>query len=285
VIKRISQLTREEIVQSATLVVSNRAFCQHFFPGCETNEQVSDILSTACREWRVIVRDVGLIALFSLATSRTLNKCDRVCIKPSSVDAVASEMSNLSPETLTIILAPPELEKTLSNFGFEQSGLEVKLSKKPQESRTMQLLPLSNPVEKDIPELSRLMSVAYACSNKYPDATVAEMTLRGIISEKQAFLQSSSFISRAGDKIVSACLATEEYGGAVVSELFTDPLYRARGLATTELMMCMNMLARTRIPLLRVAVEEKNEVTIRLLLKLGFAEDLRMTIMVRKIIS
>jgi len=172
----------------------------------------------------------------------------------------------------------------LAKLGYERQEAQVRLSKNPQESRIVQLLPLSNPIEKDIPELSRLMFEAYAESkyNKYADAAVAERNLRALMSRKErTFLRSSSFISKAGDKIVSACLITGEHVGATVSELFTHPLYRARGLATAELTTCMNSLARARIPLLRVAVDEKNDLVIRLLSKLGFTEETRATLMTR----
>ena len=43
--------------------------------------------------------------------------------------------------------------------------------------------------------------------------------------------------------IVSACLIMSDYTGAAVSELFTHSLYRARGLATTEVTACANSFA------------------------------------------
>ena len=58
-----------------------------------------------------------------------------------------------------------------------------------QESRIMQLLPLSNPIEKDIPELSRLMFEAYESKyNKYADPAVAERNLRALMS-RRTFLE------------------------------------------------------------------------------------------------
>ncbi len=282
-IKEISQLEREETMQVAALVVSNNAYRQHFFPGYETKEQIARILPTLGREWNVIDRD-RILAAFTIETSRTLIKFDRVCIELSSTNEIATEISNLAPKTPTAILAPPELEDALAKLGYERQEAQVRLSKNPQESRIMQLLPLSNPIEKDIPELSRLMFEAYAESkyNKYADAAVAERNLRALMSRKErTFLRSSSFISKAGDKIVSACLITGEHVGATVSELFTHPLYCTRGLATAELTTCMNSLARAKIPLLRVAVDEKNDLVIRLLSKLGFTEETRATLMTR----
>lgn len=68
--------------------------------------------------------------------------------------------------------------------------------------------------------------------------------------------------------------------GATVTELFTHPLY-ARGLATAELNACMNSLALSKVPLLRASTDGENDVLIHLLSKLGFAEDIRYTIMTR----
>ena len=108
----------------------------------------------------------------------------------------------------------------------------------------------------------------------------AEKNLRSLISDTNTdAIRENSFMSKAGDKIVSACLIKGEYSGATVAELFTHPLYRARGLATTELTACMNSLALSKVPLLRASVDEGNDVLIRLLFKMGFAEDIRYTIM------
>jgi len=276
-------LTAQELTQAAALVYSNRHYCQHFFPRCDTVERVKDILRTLDQEWHVI-DDKTISAVFTLETLRALTKIDRLCINASLVKEVASELANLPRTTQTTISAPLELISDLSKSGFESQGIEVKLSRVPHESRTMQLLPLSSPSEKDIPELSRAMYEAYLESrwSKYPDAAATERRLRSLISEKNSdHLQDCSFMSKAGDKIVSACLIMGDYTGAAVSELFTHPLYRARGLATTELTACANSLALAKIPLLRVSVAAENEVLIRLLSKLGFSEDIRYTIMIR----
>ena len=121
---------------------------------------------------------------------------------------------------------------------------------------------------------------AYLGSNKYPDAAAAEKRLRSLIFEKIRDHKQDSFMSKAGDKIVSACLI-ERILGARVSGPFTHPLYRARGLATTELVACMNSLAFAKVPLLRISAAEENEVLLRLLSKLGFAEEFRYAIMKR----
>jgi predicted GNAT family acetyltransferase len=105
-----------------------------------------------------------------------------------------------------------------------------------------------------------------------------ERTLRDIISGAQGtFLAESSFISKASDKVVSACLVTASGTGiANVVELFTHPLYRARGLATTEIAMSMNRLRKAHFSTLRVLVKEEDGVARRLFEKLGFKKDLRL---------
>jgi predicted GNAT family acetyltransferase len=149
----------------------------------------------------------------------------------------------------------------------------------------MQLLPFLKPKMNDIPELSRLMCEAYSESrwNRYPNVAAAEKSLRSLFSKKKNNdpARESSFMSKAGDKIVSACLVQGEQIGATVSELFTHPLYRARGLATTELTACMSSLALAKVRLLRISADEENHVLIRLLSKLGFVVDIKYSIMVR----
>lgn len=281
--RKISDLTIEEMTQAATLVYSNHQYRRHFFPGCDTIEQLTKNVRNLGEEWQVI-SGKKIYAVFTLETSRALTRITQLCIDTGSVNEVASEMGSLPRTTQTTIIAPLELVTPLSKSGFESQGIEVRLSIIPRESRTMQLLPLSKPSEEGIPELSRVMYEACLASKlvKYPDVAAAEKSLRSLISDENSDpIQDSSFLSKAGDKIVSACLIKGEYSGATVTELFTHPLYRARGLATTELIACMNSLALGKVPLLRASAGEGSDVLIRLLSKLGFAEDLRYTIMTR----
>ena len=80
-------------MQAAALVVSNNANRQHFFPGYKTKEQVADILPTLGREWNVIDRD-RILAAFTIETSRTLIKFDRVCIEPSSTNEIVTDIQS-----------------------------------------------------------------------------------------------------------------------------------------------------------------------------------------------
>ena len=63
-----------------------------------------------------------------------------------------------------------------------------------------------------------------------------------------------------------------ESGSATVAYLFTHPLYRARGLATTEIVMGMNSLMKRGVSNLNVWVVDVDLVSRRLFGKLGFSE-------------
>lgn len=281
--RKISQLTMEERTEAATLLHSNRRYCRHFFPGRETVEQLTTCLHTLGEEWQVTGSE-KICAVFTLETSRAFTRINNMCVEASSVNEVAFAMGGLPRTNQTTIIAPVELVTALVKSGFESRGTEARISIAPRESRPMQLLPISRPSEEDVLELSRVMYEAYLASKfvKYSDVAAAEKNLRSLISDMNTDpIRKKSFMSKAGDKIVSACLITGEYSGATVTELFTHPLYRARGLATTELTACMNSLALSKVPLLRASVDEGNDVLIRLLFKMGFAEDIRYTIMTR----
>jgi hypothetical protein len=87
------------------------------------------------------------------------------------------------------------------------------------------------------------MYEAYSASHRYADVSASEKTLRTLMLNNDEFLSDCSFISKAGDKIVSACLLTGDSVRAEVTELFTHPLHRARVLATTEVIVATNQLA------------------------------------------
>jgi len=87
------------------------------------------------------------------------------------------------------------------------------------------------------------------------------------------YLTDASFVSGATPNIVSACLITLGEGNvAKVTELFTHPLYRARGLATTELAAAMNWLIKNKVEALEAVVENSNVVVRRLFTKVGLKE-------------
>lgn len=123
-----------------------------------------------------------------LKTLRAFTRINRLCIDTNPVTEVAVEMASLPRTTQTTIIAPLELVTHLSKLEFESPGIEVRLSIVPRESRSMQLLPLSQLSEEDISQLSRVMYEAYLTSNlvKYPDVAAAEKSLRSLISDKNS---------------------------------------------------------------------------------------------------
>jgi predicted GNAT family acetyltransferase len=88
------------------------------------------------------------------------------------------------------------------------------------------------------------------------------------------YLAAASFVSGALPNIVSACLITlDEANVANVIELFTHPLYRARGLATTELAAGMNWLIKNKVERLRAEIQSSDDVSRRLFAKIGLKEN------------
>jgi predicted GNAT family acetyltransferase len=174
--------------------------------------------------------------------------------------------------------ASEDFAEPLSRSGFEKRNTLLRFGGSVVQTNIMPILPLSNPTEHDIPALAKLMQESYARKKEklVADPSI-ERKLHDIMTGiKAAFLPESSFISKATDKIVSACLITSTgTRTANIEELFTHPLYRARGLATTEIAMGMNRLQRKQITALSVWLEETDEVARRLFEKLGFKKDLR----------
>jgi predicted GNAT family acetyltransferase len=91
----------------------------------------------------------------------------------------------------------------------------------------------------------------------------------------------ASLISGANLNVVSACFVTlSSLRQALVAELFTHPLYRARGLATTEVATAMNRSFKRGVQTLAVRFSENNEIASRLFGKLGFRQESRLAEMV-----
>jgi predicted GNAT family acetyltransferase len=87
------------------------------------------------------------------------------------------------------------------------------------------------------------------------------------------YLPDASYASGAPPNLVSACLLTADLPGeAKIDQLFTHPLYRARGLATLEIAAAMNRLTVSGVSSLNVWNREGNDVIKRLLGKMGFRQ-------------
>jgi predicted GNAT family acetyltransferase len=119
------------------------------------------------------------------------------------------------------------------------------------------------------------MYEAYAkTSRAIPDLQSAEELLHNIVGGAfERYLPDASFGSGAYPNIVSACLIVmDSPDQARIAQLFTHPLYRARGLATTEIAFAMNRLSATGVKSLTAWSQEGDDVVKRLLTKMGFAE-------------
>jgi predicted GNAT family acetyltransferase len=112
-------------------------------------------------------------------------------------------------------------------------------------------------------------------AKRFSSIEMAESSLRQTMQgEHGAYLADASFVSGALPNIVSACLITlDEANVANVTELFTHPLYRARGLATTELAAGMIWLIKNKVERLRAEIQSSDDVSRRLFGKIGLKED------------
>ena len=263
----------------ADIVYKNADFRGENFPLCTNLIDVSKAL--ACSDsWYVLVADRP-IALFNLERSESRAKVSRICATDDSpVDTVISCLrQDLRKMGITDLIARVESSdlESLTAAGFEKGESYVRFSRVAEETKMMPILPLANATQKELPALSRLMYDAYAKEHgAFSDIQSAESSLRTLMSGKKSYLSEASFTSGTSRNLVSACLVTlNSTGQANIAQLFTHPLYRARGLATTEIGATMNWLVRSSIPNLVAWPRESNDVVKRLLLKMGFREDRR----------
>ena len=266
-IRKIVELDTDLIDQAAELILRNDAYRRYYFPTCEDAKQIAIALRKPTLDWSSVVED-RVVAVFSI--DQSIKRLSKMCIQPGSGELVVSEI--LSVLRVIEVYSPLELADVWVHHGFQKGVMQVQFVRKPQESRIMQLLPLANPTVSDLQAISRLMVECY--SGKYADAKDAEGYLRNLMNTKD-FLNDCSFISKARDEVVSACLVNGDSVRAEVIELFTHPLYRARRLAYTELSMAMNRLLKRRVPELWATVDSENKVAVRLFSKHGFAETAR----------
>jgi GNAT superfamily N-acetyltransferase len=177
---------------------------------------------------------------------------------------------------------PEEQSDSFVNLGFQTDGTQLGLFGQINETIFMPILPLTNPTQKDLPTLAKLLHESYTKSpeaNRFRDQLAAEKYLQDTLGGMNGdFLADASFISStpARWEVVSACLIiSSSPGTATVSEVFTHPLYRARGLATVEVQSAMNRLIKHGIRTLSACIPENHDVMRRLLTKLGMKQDRR----------
>jgi ribosomal protein S18 acetylase RimI-like enzyme len=277
-ITRVSQATPAVLDQVSNFVVENRNYIRENFPQCESTEEITETLRKAGTNWNVLVVD-SPVALFLLQSSDSVVQFSRLCMKLQTtlenlMPTLQSDLRNMRAEP-SAFFVPEEYEQTFSKAGYQRADILTTFLRKVTETQLMPILPMSNPGRKDIPALARLMLESYANSKQQTSKEIrhAETRLQDVIKGTHGtFLSEASFIvSGTQGNLVSACFITSELPRvARVVQLFTHPLYRARGLATTELAMGMNQLIRLGVHNLTAPVPQNNDVALRLFAKLGF---------------
>jgi len=279
----ISKANPSVLSSVAGIVFESKACLNDAFPECKNIGEIAEALRKSPRPWSVLLTDHPL-ALFTMHISDTEATLDK--FHPLGVGSVQEvippllkDLEQMKIRTLTLN-APEEFADPLTSMGFQSRGSAVRFSGPITQTTFMPILPLTNPDQKGLLPLAELMRESYAKSKeatRFADSSLCEKHLREIMTgSRGAFLAEASFISSTPGtgNVVSAALVTsaapEE---AALAELFTHPLYRARGLATTELQSGMNRLAKSGVSRLSAWVAEDHEVMRRLLSKLGLKQD------------
>jgi ribosomal protein S18 acetylase RimI-like enzyme len=288
-ITKLSKCPQEVRQSVAKFAYENREFSEKVFPNSANARELSKVLALAENSWYALLSDHP-IALFKLDLSEPTAKASQICL--NRTDSFESVLSNLREDLQKMKIANFDINISLEHAeflatkGFENRGVLIRLSGAPTETNMMPILPLTNPNEKEIPSLSKLMYESYGKSQTaFPDVHATEKLLRNTISGAYGkYLPKASFVSGALPNLVSACLMTlTSHNEANITQLFTHPLYRARGLATTEVAAAMNRLVKDRIERLTVWTRENNDVAKRLFAKMGFKEDTKLVEMAGRI--
>jgi ribosomal protein S18 acetylase RimI-like enzyme len=277
----VSKISADALDYMASFTFANKPFMNHAFPQCDSKSALIEALKKGGDRWSVLLSAQPL-ALFTLRTSNATAIVEH--FSPESPDVIATAISGLRDHLIKRKVqeiemnASEDFAEPLSRNGFEKRNTLLRFGVSVVQANIMPILPLSNPTERDIPALAKLMQESYARNReKLVSDHSIETKLHDIMTGiKGTFLPESSFISKAADKVVSACLITSTgTRTANIEAIFTHPLHRARGLATIEITMSMNRLQRKEITVLNVWLEETDEVARRLFEKLGFKKDLR----------
>jgi GNAT superfamily N-acetyltransferase len=277
-ITRVGKASSELLDRIATLILANDDYRVEVFSSTDKATLIAALRKLG-PEWTILTQDQTL-ALFTLTETEGQGVVDHLCLStPEAITGITSELTKelqKTPITTISITTHHTLAERLMSQGFIANTTLTNFSSHTSETQFMPILPLMNPDNKDIPILAKLMHEAYAKNKtpKYANADAAATRLRRVIQNGDGqFLPDCSFVSGLGGNYVSACFITSSSPGtATISELFTHPLYRARGLATSEIATARNRLAKRNYSTLNVWIDETNDVACRLFTKLGFQE-------------
>ena len=286
-ITKASKCPKEVLERVSNFVYRNGDFSKENFSLCANPIEVNRALASS-DSWYVLIANQPT-ALFKLEISEPMANISQICVDDDdSLEAVVSslrqDLRNMRITDISLRVTPNDME-SLTARGFEKRVSYVKFSRVSAETKMMPILPLVNTTRKDLPILSRLMYDAYSkTDDAFSDIQSAEKSLRSIISGAWGqYLSDASFASGTSQNLVSACLLTADSPDeARIAQLFTHPLYRARGLATTEIAVAMNRLVASGIGNLVVWNRESDDVVRRLLTKMDFKEGRRVVEMVAR---
>ncbi len=279
-ITRITKARSSTLGQVADFVLSNGTYLKETFPECDDREKLLAELRNSYESWSFLSIDKPA-ALFRLHLSGTNALLEKFLPSPAFpfeplIRSLKGDLERMKVESL-VLQVPEEMTEGLTKNGFQKLRVILRLSGPVVETKLMPILPLNNPTKKDIPVLAKLLHEAYGKSpeGKLLDLVSAENLLRDIMTGTHGpYVAEASFMSGMTQSVVSACLVTlSSPREADVTQLFTHPLYRARGLATKEVATSMNKLAKRDVRTLTVWIDETNEVARRLFNKLGLKQD------------
>lgn len=287
-ITRLAGCSSEAVETVAGFVYKDNGFLAAEFPHCSSPPEVSAVLRAGAETWYVLI-STRPVALFKLDVFKSVANISKFCHNvDESIDATLTLLRDDIRKMKVIDLNATVWQKYAETFaanGYENRGVLIRLSRTPIEVKMMPILPLTNPTKNELQILANLMYESYRKIE--PEVTIEskEGILRRIMLEPRGtYLSDASFASGAPPNLVSACLVTlSSSTEASVAELFTHPLYRARGLATTEIAAAMSKLIEHKIETMTALVQEQNQVAKRLFSKIGFQEAGRLAEMTARI--
>jgi GNAT superfamily N-acetyltransferase len=288
VLTKASKCSGDIVHSTANMIYDSKEFLKENFAFCSNPREVDSALATS-DSWFILSSNQPT-AVFKLETSGPAATISHLCLNPTeTLEAILSglreELRKIRVTNIVIRANPGDAEHFTAN-GFERQLSYDRFSRVPEVTKMMPILPLISATQKEIPTLSRLMYDSYSKTDRgFPDTQSTEKSLRAIMSGSRGpYMPDASFASGTLPNLVSACLVTlDSPGEAKIEQLFTHPLYRARGLATTEIAAAMNRLVASGVQNLTLWNRDGNDVVRRLLNKMGFKKDRTVVEMISRI--
>jgi hypothetical protein len=173
-ITKISKATPEMIDQVSGFVFRDQDYMTENFPQSTSREEITKSLGKAAANWYVLAVDHP-VALFSLQLAGSEARLERLCIEktstlPTLITHLQSDIGNLRVTSSVVIVREGD-QPAFAEVGFRKTNSLVAFAKTVLETQLMPMLPMSNPTERDIPILARLLFESYANGiEKFQDA-------------------------------------------------------------------------------------------------------------------